>query len=309
MEKNQLLYVIQVAEKENITNAAKELYITQPSLSNQIIKLEEELNIKLFERKKHKIILTEAGKDFVNFAKIIINDFQKLENLMHDYSYLNKGSLKIGILSLFSFLNLPEILFEFKEKFKNIDIQIEEAGSSSLIDKIIKKELDVAFVILTENNLKKLSSELNIMKLRKDQIKVIVPLDHRLAREKEIKLETLISEKFIFSNDNYQFPNILLNYLDYHQIPYKISCRCNQIDTMFSLVSKKFGITFCSEITIKKKLSKKEKDRLKITSIPILPHFERGIYMISSKTINDYPVLKKFNTFIKEKYNINNSSI
>lgn len=305
MEKNQLLYAIKVAEKQSITKAAKELYITQPSLSNQIIKLEEELNIKLFERKKNKIILTEAGEAFVKFSEIIINDFKKLEKLMKDYSSLNKGTLKIGILPIFSSLKLPNQLFEFKESFKNINIKIKEAGSSNLIKEILRKELDVAFVILTENNLNKLSSELNIIKLQEDRINVIVPNNHKFSKEKQINLDNLTSEKFIFSNDNYQFPNILLNYLNFHQIPYEISCSCTQIDTMLTLVSKNFGITFCSEITIKNKLSKKEKDKLKITSIPLSPSFERGIYMISSKTIKDYPILNKFINFMSSKYCLN----
>ena len=304
MEKNQLLYVVEVAKKQSITKAARELYITQPSLSNQIIKLENELGIKLFERKKHKIILTEAGENFIKFAERILNDFYKLEQLMKEYANLTKGSIKIGILPIFSALQLPEQLFEFKEKFPNIDIKIKEVGSSNLIKDILKKELDIAFVILTEINLKKLITELNIIKIREDRIMVVLPVDHRLARKKKIKLEELANEKFIFSNDNYQFPDILLNYLNFHQIPYEVSCSCTQMETMLILVSKKFGITFCSEITVKNKLSLKERERLKIRSIPIAPTFDRGIYMIISKTIKDYPVVNKFTKFIKEKYEI-----
>lgn len=96
MEKTQLMYVTAAAKHGNITKAAEELCISQPSLSNQIIKLENELNIKLFERKRHRVELTEAGRAFVESSLPILNSFRKLEQLMGEYASMNKGSINIG---------------------------------------------------------------------------------------------------------------------------------------------------------------------------------------------------------------------
>lgn len=304
MERTQLMYVTATAKHGNITKAAEELCISQPSLSNQIIKLENELNIKLFERKRHRVELTEAGRAFVESALPIINSFGKLEQLMGEYASMNKGSINIGILPVFYALQLPDFLYEFKEKFPKIDIKIKESGSSSLVNSILKKELDVAFTILTETSLKKLKNDLNIIKLQKDRIVAVVGAEHKLANRENIEFKDLADEKLIFSNDNFQFPNIILDYLKLHQIPHQVSCSCTQMETIFTLVSRDFGITFCSEITAQKELKENENCKLKLKSIPLLPLSERIIYLISGKSLGYHPTIDNFTRFIREKYNI-----
>ena len=304
MDRTQLMYVTATAKHRNITKAAEELCISQPSLSNQIIKLENELNIKLFERKRHRVELTEAGRAFIEFALPIINSFGKLEQLMREYASMNKGSINIGILPVFYALQLPDFLYEFKEKFPKIDIKIKESGSSSLVNSILKKELDIAFTILTETSLKKLKNNLNIIKLQKDRIVAVVGADHKLANRESIEFKDLADEKLIFSNDNFQFPNIILDYLKLHQIPHQVSCSCTQMETIFTLVSRDFGITFCSEVTAQKELKEKENSKLKLKSIPLLPLSERIIYLISGKNPGYHPTIDNFTRFIREKYNI-----
>ncbi|WP_308009688.1 LysR family transcriptional regulator [uncultured Fusobacterium sp.] len=304
MDRTQLMYVTATAKHGNITKAAEELCISQPSLSNQIIKLENELNIKLFERKRHRVELTEAGRAFVESSLPILNSFGKLEQLMGEYASMNKGSINIGILPIFSALQLPDYLYEFKEKFPKIDMIIKESGSSSLVNSILKKELDVAFTILTDVSLEKLKTELNIIKLQKDRIVAVVEENHRLAGNKSIELKDLANEKLIFSNDNFQFPNIILDYLKLHQIPHQVSCSCTQMETIFTLVSRDFGITFCSEVTAQKELKEKENSKLKLKSIPLLPLSERIIYLISGKNPGYHPTIDNFIRFIREKYNI-----
>lgn len=145
---------------------------------------------------------------------------------------------------------------------------------------------------------------MNIIKLQKDRIVVVVEENHRLAGNKSIELKDLANEKLIFSNDNFQFPNIILDYLKLHQIPHQVSCSCTQMETIFTLVSRDFGITFCSEVTAQKELKEKENSKLKLKSIPLLPLSERIIYLISGKNPGYHPTIDNFTRFIREKYNI-----
>lgn len=292
------------AKHNSITRAAEELCISQPSLSNQIIKLENELDIKLFERKKHRVELTEAGRAFTESAEVILNSFKKLEKLMGEYASMNKGSINIGLLPVITSLKIPDYLYEFQKKFPNIEMILKEAGSSVLVSSILKKEVDVAFTILTEPMLEKLKSDLNIVRLRKDKIVVVVGQDHRLAKLKKVEMKDMEGEKLIFSSDNFQFPNIVIDYLKLHQIPYKISCRCTQLETTFALVARNFGITFCSEVTAGKQLTEGIYKHLNLKSIPLTPEFERSIYLISSKNMGYHPTIDNFMRFIREKYNI-----
>lgn len=302
MEKNQLLYVTAAAKHKNITKAAEELYISQPSLSNQIIKLEDELGIKLFERKKHRVELTEAGEAFVESAQLILNSFTKLEQLMGEYASMNKGSINIGLLPVITALKIPDYLYEFQKKFPNIDIHLREMGSSALINLIQKKEIDVAFAILSDTALKKLKDEINIFHLRRDRIVVVVGEEHKLASKEEIDISELAGEKLIFSNDNFQFPDIVINYMNSRQIPHTISARCTQLDTTFALVARNFGITLCSELTAGKQLSEGVYKSLKLKQIFLTPVMERSIYLLSSKNIGYHPTVDNFVRFIREKY-------
>lgn len=304
MEKNQLLYVTAVARHKNITKAAEELYISQPSLSNQIIKLEAELGIKLFERKKHRVELTEAGQAFVDSAQLILNSFTKLEELMGEYASMNKGSINIGLLPVITSLKIPDYLYEFQKKFPNINMKMTEAGSSALINLILKKEIDVAFAILSEGALEKLKDELNIVQLRKDKIVVVVGEEHRLASKETIDISDLAGEQFIFSTDTFQFPDIVINYMKSKQIPHSISARCTQLETTFALVARNFGITLCSELTAGVQLSEGAYRHLKLKRIFLTPVIERAIYLLSSKNMGYHPTTDNFVRFIREKYKI-----
>lgn len=302
MERSQLLYVVATAKHGSITKAAEELYISQPSLSNQIIKLENELGIKLFERKRQRMELTQAGTAFIEYARGILNSFKKLEQLMGEYASMNKGSITIGILPITDSMKILDYLSEFQRKFPSLEIIVRETGSSALVELMLKKEIDVAFAILSDEMLKKLKEEFDVFKIRKDKITVVMNSKHRLANKESIDLKDLSNEKFIFSNDNFQFPRIVTGYMDSMQIPYTISCRCSQLETTFSMVAHNFGITLCSELTTGKNLTEGRYKDLNLKSIVLTPAIERTIYMLSPKNAGYHPTIDNFIKFMKEQY-------
>lgn len=305
MEKNQLIYVLYAAKYKSITQAAEKLFISQPSLSNQIIKLENEIGIKLFERRHQKIELTEAGRAFIEHAQVIINSFNKLEKIMGEYASMNKGTLTVGILPVTTSLKILDYIYEFQEEFPNIDIFIKEIGSLALVNMMLKREIDVAFAILSEEKIESLKSEFNILKIRKDKITVVVNNKHRLARKKSVNIEDLAGENLIFSNNNFQFPKLVTDYMENKNIPFTTSCQCTQLETTFSLVEKNFGITLCSELTTNENLTTGRYKDFEIKSVVLTPAIERSIYMIFPKNVYFYPTIDNFVKFIKNKYNIN----
>ena len=94
MERSQLIYVVTVAECGSVTRAAEKLHLSQPSLSNQIIHLEQELGIALFARVRKRVHLTEAGEVFVRHAQRILNDMQALAERMEDYAANRSGEVR-----------------------------------------------------------------------------------------------------------------------------------------------------------------------------------------------------------------------
>ena len=110
MQFQQLLYVLEAAKTGSFSNAAKNLYVSQPSLSQQIISLEKELGMSLFIRHSRSVSLTDAGRQFVVSAARIVNEYEQVSSLMNDYSFQKTGTVRIGLLWVADYLGIINIL-------------------------------------------------------------------------------------------------------------------------------------------------------------------------------------------------------
>lgn len=111
----QMKYLLAVARTGNITKAAQQLHISQPSLSNQIIALEKQLGISLLERRRKRVYLTDAGQYFATQSQKILNQEQNLEHTMEEFSQLKKGSLRLGCFLSFVLYLCQKLLPLFKK--------------------------------------------------------------------------------------------------------------------------------------------------------------------------------------------------
>lgn len=296
MEKHQLLYVVTASKYSNFTKAANELNIAQPSLSNQIIKLENELNIKLFERKSHNVILTPAGQDFVEYAKRILSDFDNLSNLMNDHSRFKKGSIRIGALSIMIPLGISTLIREFQNLYPDIEIKLIECGSTTLLSLLKTHEIDVGFLVLPEEMALDEDMDIRAEKIDEDRIMAILSKKHILSNNTQIHLKDLINEKLIISSASFKFHNIILSFFDSNHIKPTIVCECDQIYSCMQLADDGLGITFSSE-----KVSKYYNFE-NLTAIPLEPELKRSVFFLSSNNLAYLPIVDKFKNFILDKY-------
>ena len=158
MNYNILRYVITVAEERNFTRAAKRLYITQPSLSQTIKNEEERLGVILFDRSSSPLTLTDAGKEYVLWAKQVLSLYENMERRLQDFSDKEVSSLKIGILPEFSSFILSGPLKLFRDRNPNSFVQIVEQSNNDLEKSLEDSKLD--FIIgLTHKDKYKYCSE------------------------------------------------------------------------------------------------------------------------------------------------------
>ncbi|MEG2119502.1 MAG: LysR family transcriptional regulator, partial [Pseudoflavonifractor sp.] len=125
MDLVQLRYAVKVAETENFSRAAEQCFVTQPTLSQRIHQLEQELGVPLFERSTRRVSLTDAGRLFVAKAQIILADADRLAEEMEGERRRIKGSLSIGVLTTLSHLNIPQYLSSFQQQYPNIAVELE----------------------------------------------------------------------------------------------------------------------------------------------------------------------------------------
>jgi LysR family transcriptional activator of glutamate synthase operon len=195
MEIKQVQYFLAVAEAGSFSSAADELYISQSSLSKQIIALEKELGLQLFDRSKRKISLTEAGKIFLKHA-IHLNEIHK--DMLTDIGEYKKttASLSIAAIPVIAQYGIASYLAKFKIAYPNIVFNLEEREASTVLPALNKHEYDLAFIRDYAVDL----SQYSFLEIVRDKLMVAVSKDHRFSTRKSLSLLELADENFIMYN-------------------------------------------------------------------------------------------------------------
>lgn len=182
MNDRELLYVKTIAETKSISEAAKKLFIAQPSLSQALQKIEDSLGTPLFIRHKNGMMLTLAGEKYYKTANEILNIYNDFENEITYINDLKKGRVIIGITNFMGSHLLPEIIPRFIQDFPNIGIYIQEKNSSILEQALLDCTID--FAIMHTHPLKqKKSIKYDI--LYKDPFVIVTKKDHPLSKYKK----------------------------------------------------------------------------------------------------------------------------
>lgn len=194
MELRQLRYFLKVAEELSFSRAAEKLNISQPPLSQQIKALEEDLGFMLFKRSSRSVELTPQGDFFREETIKIFQNLEKASKKAMDISLGKKGTLKIGFVALVTQSDFPYLIRNFKEKWPDINVELNDLSSARQLEAIENKKIDIGFINSHSHDLSKLSSFSYI----KGEYKIALPENHRLASSKKICLRDLEGENFIF---------------------------------------------------------------------------------------------------------------
>lgn len=170
MNSRQLQYAVILAEHRNFSKAAQELKISQPAFSKQIIALENELGLKLFERGTTPLSLTLAGEFFIEKAKKLLFEEEKLLKILEDYKAGETGKLTIGVAPFRSLYLMPELVKKIKEKFPKLQLVLEEHGLEELQKGLLEGLYDFAIMNLPVDE-----SEFEIIPLEADEIVLVIP--------------------------------------------------------------------------------------------------------------------------------------
>ncbi len=293
MQIQQLRYIKKTAETKNISAAAKELFISQPSLSQQIIKLEKELGVPLFIRHSKCVALTPAGEEFVIYATRILNDLDTLTSNMKLYSTLKRGSLKIGLLPIGGYLGLSNYINDFQKINTDLDISLKVDLSNVLLDKVITREIDVAFIIGSENLNR--NNDIFCKKIMEDNYVAVVSRQNPLSSKNKISASDLIGQPVILpSKDSSARKVIDSMFSSQHVIP-NIIAEISQSDIIMQLVSQNLAIGFFS-VSIASMLHTEE-----LVTIPLTQTITRPIYYITLSDLLTYPTVKSFTEYILQK--------
>jgi len=245
---HQLEYVMAIAEEKSFSKAAKKLYISQPSLSQYIMRLEDQLGIKLFDRTTSPLILTFAGEKYLKAAKNILDLKNRLGRELGDIADSKKGCLTIGIpISTERYL-LPLVLPEFHERFPGIEMVIEEHSSIQLEELLLTGEVDIAILHLPVQNERIVYEPISV-----EKIFLVAPTGKHTCSiiefEKHNKLDFsyLKNENFILLKPGYRMRFVADEIFKRAQFKPNILLEIRNLDTAYNLASAGMGFTLIPE--------------------------------------------------------------
>ena len=197
MTLNQLKYLVTINECGNITLASKKLNLSQPSLTMQIKKLEDELGVKIFNRKNKPFVITELGQKIISQAKKVLLEEKKINDIINQDKEIFTGKLKIGITpSLVSSIS-DIIISSFEKKFKNVELVILEVRSEDITNAIEESVIDVGitpYFFKTNNIIEQ--------PLFYEPFVVYLPENHRLKNIKKLNIDDFEFENLLFTSES-----------------------------------------------------------------------------------------------------------
>ena len=270
MKLTQLEYFCVAARYHNITKAARELFVTQPSISNAIKALEEEFGVNLFFRNNNKLTLTPEGEIFYKSAEELLAHADSVESEFHE---LRKKvtPIRIGIPPKLGTIYLPELYLSLNESFPNVDLRLFEFGSIKACNLVLEEKLDIAIVNAEQPSIDKCNSRI----IDTEDLLFCVSPDHPLAGQKTLLLTMLADEPLIlFNTDSVQVMTLTRQFKAVGVNPH-IILNTSQITTLINMVKSGHMGTF-----LYRSIVEKHPD---IVGIPVMPSIEQRIGVIWKK--------------------------
>lgn len=254
----QLQYVLAVAEHKNFTLAAEKCFVTQPTLSMQIQKVEEELNIQIFDRTKKPIQLTEIGQKIVNQAKNIVNEANRITDIVEQQKGFIGGEFRLGIIPTVMPTLLPMFLKNFIKKYPKVNLIIEELNTEEIIQRLNNGHIDAAIAAtpLNEEKIKEIA-------LYYEPFVAYIPENHKSFPKDEIEVDDLDINEILLLQDGHCFRDGILNLCKNVNGNEKnlFQIESGSFETLIKLADEGLGTTLLPYLHT---LDLKEKDKLKL---------------------------------------------
>src|SRR6201984_785370 len=243
MEMHQLRYFVAVARSGNFSRAAEECRGAPPSLNQQILKLEDEVGERLFERTRRRAILTPAGSLFLPHALNVLEAAERGRQEIRDMGGQVRGKILLGALPTIAPYLLPKIIRLFREKYPGAELILHEQTTDQLVRKLEENEIDVAVISDVAVN-----TDIQIEPLFSEELLLCLPGDHPLVNQKSVVAADLNQEKFILMHESHCLGAQAQQFCHSKGFKPRISCRSAKGGTVLAMVKAGLGISLIPEM-------------------------------------------------------------
>jgi LysR family transcriptional regulator, hydrogen peroxide-inducible genes activator len=250
MTYTQLQYLIAIDTHRHFGKAAESCFVTQPTMSMQIQKLEEELEVLIFDRSKKPVEPTEIGKQIIAQARITLHEMDKITEMVNNSKGLVKGEFKVGVIPTVASTLLHRFIPEFTEKFPDVQLIIEEWQTETIIQRLKKDLLDAA-IAATPLSVQGIIE----LPVYYEPFVAFIPQNHRLHSESFVLNSELKLEDILLLNEGHCFRNSVVNLCNSafdsetgHQKKH-FTLESGSFDTLVRLSKRGLGMTLIPYLT------------------------------------------------------------
>lgn len=230
MNDRHLRYIVAVAEAGSFTGAARQLNVSQPTLSQQVRQVEEELGVALFQRDARRVVVTEAGSIALGHARRALDAMAFVRSSMDDYLNLEKGYLRLGVTQTFNALHLPVILKRFLRQHPGIVVDVLELANDQILDGVNSGNLQIGIGISSTSvhEAKQALYETSLM--------LVCSKDHALSDYRIVEVDTLPDVKLALLTSDYRTRRVIDDFLALHHVELAPVVAFNTFSAILALV-------------------------------------------------------------------------
>jgi LysR family hydrogen peroxide-inducible transcriptional activator len=246
MNLRDLHYLVSLADHKHFGRAAEACFVSQPTLSTQLRKLEEELGVTLVERNPRKVLLTDVGRQIVARARDVLNEVEQIKHIAHRDQDPESGSLRLGIFPTLGPYLLPHVLGTIRERFPRLELLLVEEKTPELVQRLREGKLDAAILALPVHD-----DTLHAEFLFEEPFLLAVPQSHPLARRPSLKLADLGDQSLLLLEDGHCLRDQALEVCHLAGAGEKSGFRATSLETLRQMVAADVGITLLPTLAVK----------------------------------------------------------
>ena len=297
MQLSHLRYFLEISRTKNMSLAAKNLHVSQPSLSYAVKAIEDEIGIPLLFRNSHTISLTDAGEIFADHAGKIIDSADNLAGMMKGYANLTAGNLRLGILWIGGYMEIFKLLDEFRGVVPKVTYELTFDGSDVLINSLKRRSLNGVFVVSSPAYLED-DKELHSVIMSKEEYKLIVHRNNPLSQKSAVSIRDLSHETIIMPSEKTLLHRQLTVMFQEEGVRPRVLCSTSQSDIAGQLAGAGLGIAFASS-TVAGKICGED---CRVVEFEEGAKIHRMIYFVTLREFMEYPLTRAFCEFISTQH-------
>ncbi|WP_188068922.1 LysR family transcriptional regulator [Brevibacillus brevis] len=292
MDIKHLHYFVTVCDQLSYSKAAQKLHISQPSLSNAIKNLEQEVGSPLLERNTRKMELTDAGKILYQKSLLLLSQMNMLKKEMEEVKLTGSGDLIIGIIESVKHW-IPKVIRGYQGRFPSINIKLIEVLSGKAVKESLRKYH--THLLITNQFIDE--DDIESFPLYDERLMLVLHKDHSLAEKESVRLKDLANEPFIISTEGFQTREDILTAFSFEQVNPQIKFEIERFETALTLVRENLGVTIIPENYLSGST-----DASLVRKTIDSPALERTVYLAYLKNRYLAPAMQAFLEEVRGKF-------